>query len=96
MTNQLLRGLILEFLYRIYPNNIEKLNIIEVFYRDYKPKDIDKALEYLKDKGYIEKIEIQHPIRKFEKIITYKITPSGIDILDKTREDIGIKLYEGD
>lgn len=94
MTIQLLRGLILDFLYRVYPNKIEKLNIIEVFYKDYKPKDINKALGYLKDKGYIEEIEIQHPIKKFEKISTYKITPAGIDILDKIKEDKGIRLYE--
>ncbi len=94
MRVKLLRGLILDFLHRIYPHNIEKIAIIETFYKDWKPKQIEKSLGYLKDKGYIEETAFQHPVRKFEKVIAYKITPDGIDILERTKEDNGITLYE--
>ena len=94
MRTKLLRGLILDFLHRIYPHPIEKITVIETFYKDWKPKQIEKALSYLRDKGYIEEQLISHPVRKFEKISVYKITPDGIDILEHTKEDHGITLYE--
>lgn len=94
MRAKLLRGLILDFLHRIYPHNIEKIAIIETFYKDWKPKQIEKSIGYLKDKGYIEEITFPHPVRKYEKIEVYKITPDGIDIIEKTKEDSGIIIYE--
>jgi len=94
MRVKLLRGLILDFLHRIYPHEVEKIVIIEAFYKDWKPKTIEKALGYLKDKGYIEEKHLKHPIRKYEKLKVYKITPAGIDILEETNEDNGIIKYE--
>lgn len=94
MRAKLLRGLILDFLHRVYPHPIEKITIIETFYKDWKPKQIEKALFYLRDKGYVEEKHIKHPVRKYEKIAVYKITPDGIDITEHTKEDEGILLYE--
>jgi len=94
MRIKLLRGLILDFLHRIYPRDIEKIGIIEAFYKDWKTRDIERALGYLRDKGYIEEITIPHPVRRFEKIAIYKITPDGIDVLEKTIEDNGISFWE--
>ena len=94
MRTKLLRGLILDFLHRIYPHNMEKIAIIETFYKDWKPKQIEKSLGYLRDKGYVEEIMFPHPVKKYEKITVYKITPDGIDVLEKTKEDNGITIYE--
>jgi DNA-binding PadR family transcriptional regulator len=94
MREKLLRGLILDFLNRIYPRDIEKLGVIEAFYKEFKPKDIEKALEYLKDKGYVEEREMEHPVRRFEMIRLYKITPRGIDLIEGTLCDNGIAFWE--
>jgi len=94
MREKLLRGLILDFLHRIYPRDIEKIGIIEVFYKDWKPKDIEKALGYLRDKGYIKELEVEHPVRKFERLQIYKITPFGIDLIEGTHCDNGIAFWE--
>ena len=94
MNVKLLRGLILDFLHRIYPREIDKVGIVEAFYKDWKTKEIEKALGYLKDKGYVEEKVIPHPVRRFEKITFYRLTPVGIDVLERTCEDRGITLWE--
>ncbi|MEO2083421.1 MAG: hypothetical protein ABGX12_05320 [Desulfurobacteriaceae bacterium] len=92
MRLKFLRGLILDFLHRIYPREIEKVGIIEAFYKDWKPRDIERALGYLRDKGYVEEKKIPHPVRRYEMIRIYRLTPVGIDILERTIEDNGIAL----
>jgi DNA-binding PadR family transcriptional regulator len=94
MRTKFLRGLILDFLHRIYPREIEKVGIIEAFYKDWKPKEIERALGYLRDKGYVEEKKIPHPVRKFERILIYRLTPNGIDVLERTVEDSGIAFWE--
>ncbi|MBI3584211.1 MAG: hypothetical protein HY096_09740 [Nitrospinae bacterium] len=89
-----LRGMILEFLNKIYPNMVVEFDIIGVFYRDYRDKYILKALSYLTDKGYVEAIKRSHPVRRYEEQVFYKITPKGIDLLDGTENDNGILLED--
>ena len=85
-----IRGKILAFLKHIYPDSVDEQIIISVYYQYYRHKQIKEALEYLVDKGYIERIEKTHPYKDGEKIRIYKILPDGVDIVDGIREDIGV------
>jgi len=91
-----LRGAILDFLRKVYPSEVEELNIIGVFYQYYKDKDIRQALAYLTDKGYIERKERKHPVYRRKKLVFYKATAKGIDLLEGTISDDGIILPEED
>lgn len=84
-----LRGKILQIL-RENTSGLDRDGIVYVFYQYYHIKEIDEALHYLKDKGYIEEHHIQlAPYRSYK---IYKITAKGIDILDATEQDKGIAL----
>jgi len=89
-----LRGQLLDFLKRIYPNEIEELGIISVFYEYHRDKEIRQSLQYLVDKGYAEKKKRKHPYRKRENLTFYKITAKGIDLIEGTIEDMGVILEE--
>jgi hypothetical protein len=89
-----LRGQLLDFLKRIYPRNIEELGIISVFYEYYRDKDIRQSLQYLVDKGYVEKEERKHPYRRREKVSFYKISAKGIDLIEGTIDDAGVILED--
>ncbi len=89
-----LRGQILDFLKRIYPRDIEEIGIISVFYEYHRDKDIRQSLQYLVDKGYVEKRVVKHPYRKRQKVAFYKITANGIDLLEGTVEDAGVVLED--
>jgi hypothetical protein len=94
MRMKVLRGEILDFLYRIYPRNIEEIGIVGVFYQYYRDYEIIKALNYLVGKGYVAVEEIPHPYKQFEKKRLYSIAPEGVDILELTKKDDGIIVPE--
>jgi DNA-binding PadR family transcriptional regulator len=77
-----LRGLILDFLKRIYPREIEELEVIAVFYQYHRDTEIRQALAYLVDKGYVEAKKVAIPYDKRRHRTLYKITPKGIDLLE--------------
>lgn len=79
----MLRYEILDYLNRIYPRAVEEIEIISVFYRTYRAKEIRRQLYYLVDKGYVEFHEIEVPYMYYEKKRLFKITPKGIDLLDR-------------
>jgi len=89
-----LRGLLLDFLKRIYPKEIEELAIISVFYQYYSDRAIRQALCYLVDKGYVERKEAKHPYQKRKTIHFYRLTARGIDLLEGTISDEGVILPE--
>lgn len=88
----ILRGKILSFLAEIYPRDVEKVTVIGVFFEYHHVGDIEKALEYLAGRKYLEKIERPHPYKPHEKIVLFRITPDGIDITEGTKEDPGITI----
>ncbi len=89
-----LRGILLDFLQKIYPNEVELLGIYAVFYERYTVNEINKALGYLVDKGYVKEETVPNPYRRYRCIKTYKLTPKGLDLLEGTINDPGIFLPE--
>lgn len=84
-----LRGELLSFLHEIYPYPITITSIYQSYYQYYRTETIDQIMQYLDDKGYIEK-RIQKGTRLFEQIENYAITPKGIDLMEGSIEDNGI------
>ncbi len=85
-----LRGEILDFLRFTEMKYVEELVIIEVFYQYWRDTQIRESLEYLVDRGYVEKKVIEDPLKRFSKKNLYKITSKGIDVLDMIVKDEGI------
>ncbi|MCL2210190.1 MAG: hypothetical protein FWC19_06500 [Treponema sp.] len=94
MTSEnILRGTLLDFLRKVYPEGAGYQSILSVFFQYHKIDAISASLEYLADKAYIKKIEQPHPYIQHEKLMWYKITPHGIDLNDGTiPSDPGILL----
>ncbi len=89
-----LRGLILDFLKGVYPTMVLELDVIGVFYQDYRDKYIRQALAYLVDKGYVERLEKPHPVHRYERQVLYKLTAKGVDLMEGTIRDDGVLLEE--
>lgn len=87
MANETLRGNIIEFLYKIYPAIVLELDIISVFYQYHRDTDIRKSLAYLVDCGYVERMEMPHPVRRFEKQVFYKLTADGVQVAECIKRD---------
>jgi len=93
MRDNAIRGKLLDFLHDIYPEGADDRSILSVFYQYHLASDIEHSLEYLNDKGYISRKDVPHPYRKGEFIKLYKISPSGIDLLDGIAVDPGIAIF---
>ncbi len=91
-----LRGQLIDFFKKIYPKDIEELAIISVFYQYHKDNEIRQSLQYLVDKGYIEKKEVEHPYKRRHKLTFYRLTAKGIDLYENTITDDGVILPEGE
>jgi len=92
MKNKTLRGILLDFLKQIYPKEIELIGIYGVFYERYTVDEINKALGYLVDKGYVQEKIIPNPYRRYKCIKVYKLTARGLDLLEGTIQDPGVFL----
>ena len=93
MKNCILRGKILKLLSEVYPNGLERINLISIYYQTDKVYDIEQSLAYLCAKKYILKKELPHPLKENEKIVSYKILPLGIDLIEGTIEkDSGVVI----
>lgn len=90
-----LRGSILQFLVEVYPERVEELSIVQIKYEYYHYSDIIRALEYLADKGYLDKDEKDHPARIHEKVRLYRATSQGIDLIEGTTKDAGVCVERG-
>lgn len=90
--DRILRGKILQFLREMFPQGTDRITVLGVFYELHPPREISDALEYLVSKRYVDKREFPHPVRKLEKLATYTINATGIDLCDGTTADPGITL----
>jgi len=77
-----LRGKILRLLKDIYPDGMNQLDIVGIYYQYHKPTDIVRSLEYLSDKEYVVRKEMPHPYKAGESIVWYKLLPKGIDLVE--------------
>lgn len=82
MKNCILRGKILKLLSELYPNGIDRSTLVGIYYQYDKVDDIEKSLEYLRDKNFIVRKENPHPYKENKKVIFYKITPEGVDLIE--------------
>lgn len=87
LTPTLLRGEILKFLKYTYPDRVDERVIVGSLYVYHDYDDIVESLSYLVDKGYAERKEVPHPYKPVEKIRMYKISTTGIDLIDGTHDD---------
>jgi DNA-binding PadR family transcriptional regulator len=95
--DNVLRGKILSFFRELFPQGADRMSVVGCYYEYYRTGNIVDALEYLVSKGYIDKREVPHPIRKAEKLATYTINAHGIDLHDGTISDPGVTvLPEGE
>lgn len=90
-----LRGSILQFLAEVYPERVEELSVAQIKYEYYHYSDILKALEYLVDRGYLDRDEQPHPARAHEKVRLYRATSKGIDLVEGTTGDPGVVVDRG-
>jgi hypothetical protein len=96
MKQNILRGKLLELLKRVYPNGVDEKTVISILYQYHKTEDIAASLEYLVDKQYAERKQFPHPYLEQEKLQWYKLTASGIDLLEgNIPDDPGILVPRG-
>jgi hypothetical protein len=97
MKTNILRGKILAFLRDMYPEGADERSIVSIFYQYHKSVDIIDSLAYLSDKGYVQKKDLPHPYRKLESIKMFKISPTGIDLVEGNIPlDPGIEVLQED
>lgn len=89
-----LRGKLLTFLAHVYPEKVEEMAVVGVFYEYHETDDITKALEYLVDKGMVIREEKPHPYRERKTVKLYRISAAGIDLNDGTATDPGVTVVE--
>lgn len=88
MKLNLLRGKILRLLYELYPDGIEYTSLLGIYYSYEKIENIGKALQYLVDRNLVVQKETSHPYKKEKKIMFYKISPAGIDLVEGSAKPI--------
>ena len=96
MKQTIVRGKILDLLKKVYPDGADEITVISVLYQYHKTEDIGASLEYVVDKGYVEKKQHPHPFKKQEYVRWYKLKPHGVDLLEGNIDpDPGILIQRG-
>lgn len=86
-----LRGNVLRFLASVYPSTVANDAVLRTFYEYEKVDDIEEALAYMVEKGYVERREFKAPFDDmFHFSVCYKATAKGIDLHDGTLTDPGV------
>ncbi len=92
MKQTTLRGKILEFLKNIYPEGADERTVIGIFYDYHKVTDIEQSLAYLADKCLASVKDLPHPYKSGERVKIYRISPTGIDLMEGTITDAGVNI----
>jgi len=96
MKQTILRGKVLDLLKKVYPDGVDEITVISILYQYHKTEDIHASLEYVVDKGYVEKKQSSHPFLAHEHVRWYKLKPYGIDLLEGTIDpDPGVLIQRG-
>jgi len=96
MKQNILWGKVLALLKKVYPDGVDEITIISVLYQYHKTEHIHATLEYIVDKGYVEKNQHPHPFMEQEHVRWYKLTPNGVDLLEGNIDpDPGILVQYG-
>ena len=90
---RLRRGLILLVLLEQYPHQLARSILERHMEPAYHGQEVDREffrdLAYLEDSGYIERSQSRFGGRSVE---SFKITPKGIDVAERSVEDPGVEL----
>lgn len=81
-----LRALLIKALYDAYPGGLLKGTVKRAFAGNYTNVEIERQLEYLKGKGYVESPSDEPD----DDNIMVKVTSMGIDLMEETIEDPGV------
>jgi len=96
MKQTILRGKILGLLKKVYPDGVDEITVISVLYHYHTTDDIRASLEYVVDKGYVEKKQQPHPFMEREFVRWYKLKPNGVDLLEgNVPPDPGVLIQQG-
>ena len=96
MKQNILRGKILDLLKKVYPDGVDEITMISILYQYHRPDDICASLEYVVDKGYVEKKQQPHPFLERERVRWYKLKPGGVDLLEGNIDpDPGVLIQRG-
>ncbi|WP_320130264.1 hypothetical protein [uncultured Sphaerochaeta sp.] len=88
-----LRGNLLQFLASIYPEQISRESVFETFYEYSRTEDIEKEISYLIDKGYVSEKGLPNPFgSSYDRVLNYRITALGKDLIDGTIKDDGVHI----
>ncbi len=91
---RVLRGFVLGFMAEIYPERAEEQALVSINFDYYQYKQVMQTLNYLTDKGYLERTERKHPTRLCEKLKFYRATPEGMDVAGGVAIDKGVFIEE--
>jgi len=92
---RIVRGKVLQFLYISYPYPVMEETLTFSFAEvGILPDEVKRSLQYLVDKGYVEKDEKKLVEIRNQTVNLYKLTPTGIELMDGVIEDKAILLGE--
>lgn len=84
----ILRGEVLESLYKLYPDGASDDSLHSIFFQYNKYEAVTNAINYLLDKKLIKKIEEPDLFAAGAVFVRYKITPEGIDLIEGSIKSI--------
>ena len=93
---KVLRGDILTFIYEFTPCRVKETSITHAYFEYYDYNDIMRSLHYLKERGYIEALEVQSPLSPDKKDHFYTITADGMTVVEQTRKDDSVIITKED
>jgi len=92
---RIVRGKILQFLHISYPYPAMEETLLYSFSEvGMLPDEVKRSLQYLVDKGYVEKEEKNLVEVRNQKVALYKLTPTGVELMDGLIEDKAVLLGE--
>lgn len=89
---KILRGDILQFVYESKMPRVKKSAIRTAYYQYYSYPDIDRAISYLVDRGYLDEELLQSPIERGRTDEFYSLSADGMLIVEGSLEDKGIAI----